>query len=165
MPNPEIARRCRACGASVRAGAQSCPQCGQAVIKSTVSVHSMADSREPPGHPKANVEDSARRTSAVPEQKIEPPSAVANPAASANGLLAPDPVPSRATIRDERATRRPQHAATVDNSSLPRVEKLRQASIDMLDEAADDPSLRFVLISVTLFLCFLLILLASTIFK
>lgn len=145
-----------------------------------MSVHSIPDAKESPGHAKANVDDSARRTSVVPEQKIEPPSTVAHPAASANGLIAPDPVPSRATARDERATsahvevsadeqrrvaRRPQHAATADNSSLPRVEKLRQASIDMLDEAADDPSLRFVLISVTLFLCFLLILLASTIFK
>ena len=45
----------------------------------------------------------------------------------------------------------------------PRVEKLRQASNVVLDEAAYDPSLRFVLIALVLFLIFLVILLVSRI--
>jgi hypothetical protein len=49
----------------------------------------------------------------------------------------------------------------VEENLLPRVEKLRQASNVVLDEAAYDPSLRFVLIAVALFLVFLVILLAS----
>ena len=49
----------------------------------------------------------------------------------------------------------------VEESLLPRVEKLRQASNVVLDEASYDPSLRFVLIAIALFLVFLVLLLAS----
>jgi hypothetical protein len=49
----------------------------------------------------------------------------------------------------------------VEENLLPRVEKLRQASNVVLDEAAYDPSLRFILIAVALFIIFLLILFAS----
>ena len=175
MPNPEIARRCRACGASVRAGVQFCPQCGQAMVKSVVFVHPTPDPPETSVRAKVNA-DEARRTDLAAERKSEPPS-------TAGPVRAPDfTPPARAAARDQRAAsgtnarakdpaggrqmvkRRPRHAAAEDNSLLPRVEKLRQASVDVLDEAADDPSLRFVIISVTLFLCFLLIFLASTIF-
>ena len=182
MPNPEIARRCRACGASVRAGVQFCTQCGQAMVRSVVSVHSIPDPPETPGRARVNA-DEARRTDAAAQRKIEPPSA-AGPAVSAGAARAPDPAsPARATARDERATsgtnartenpagggrrvgRQPLYAENEDNGLLPRVEKFRQASVDMLDEAAEDPSLRFVLVSVMLFLCFLLIFLASTVFN
>lgn len=49
----------------------------------------------------------------------------------------------------------------VEENLLPRVEKLRQASNVVLDEAAYDPSLRFILIAVALFVIFLVILFAS----
>ena len=51
----------------------------------------------------------------------------------------------------------------VEENLLPRVEKLRQASNIVLDEATYDPSLRFILIALALFIIFLLILLASNI--
>lgn len=171
MSNPEIARRCRVCGASVRANMQFCPQCGQAMIKPKVSVHSMPDGEELPRSAKANVNDRAKRSNLTPEQKSEPPSNIAGPASSTNELLAPDPSPvaSESTAgsvgRQRRSARQPLYAENEDNGLLPRVEKFRQASVDMLDEAADDPSLRFVLVSVMLFLCFLLIFLASTVFN
>jgi hypothetical protein len=44
---------------------------------------------------------------------------------------------------------------------LNRVEKLRQISGAMIDEAADDPSLRFVLVAAVLFVLFLVLLLLS----
>lgn len=49
----------------------------------------------------------------------------------------------------------------VEENLLPRVEKLRQASNVVLDEAAYDPSLRFILIAMALFIIFLAILFAS----
>jgi hypothetical protein len=49
----------------------------------------------------------------------------------------------------------------VEENLLPRVEKLRQASTVVFDEAAYDPSLRFILIAVALFIIFLVILFAS----
>ena len=51
----------------------------------------------------------------------------------------------------------------VEENLLPRVERIRQASNVVLDEAAYDPSLRFVLIALTLFFIFLIILLANNI--
>ena len=44
MSEPEIARRCTACGASVRQHAMFCPQCGNPIqYASTPTVHSVAD--------------------------------------------------------------------------------------------------------------------------
>jgi hypothetical protein len=51
----------------------------------------------------------------------------------------------------------------VEENLLPRVERLRQASNVVLDEAAYDPSLRFVLIALVLFFIFLVILLVNNI--
>ena len=51
----------------------------------------------------------------------------------------------------------------VEENLLPRVERIRQASNVVLDEAAYDPSLRFILIALTLFFIFLVILLANNI--
>jgi hypothetical protein len=51
----------------------------------------------------------------------------------------------------------------VEGKIAPRVEKLRQASTIMLDEAADDPGLRFVLIAALLVLLSLGLLLLSQI--
>ena len=148
------------------------------MVKSVVAVHSAPD---PPGRAKVNA-DEARRTDDAVGPRSAPPSA-AKPVVPANAKHAHDPTPpARDAARDERATsktnvrtedltregqgagRQTRYAEKEANGLLPRVEKLRQASIDMLDEATDDPSLRFVMISVTLFLCFLLIFLASASF-
>jgi hypothetical protein len=43
----------------------------------------------------------------------------------------------------------------------PRVEKLREASVGVLDEAADDPGLRFLIVAGLLFLLFLVLWLVS----
>jgi hypothetical protein len=51
--------------------------------------------------------------------------------------------------------------ASVGGNLRPRVEKLREASTVVFDEASDDPGLRFVIIAALLFLLFLFILLFS----
>jgi len=51
--------------------------------------------------------------------------------------------------------------ASVGENLRPRVEKLREASTGVLDEASDDPGLRFVIIAGALFLLFLFIFLFS----
>ncbi len=52
-------------------------------------------------------------------------------------------------------------SASVGGDLRPRVEKLREASTIVFDEASDDPGLRFVIVAVVLFLLFLFILLFS----
>lgn len=66
---------------------------------------------------------------------------------------------------DGRGGRMRQRAASVSASVgenlRPRVEKSREASTGVFDEASDDPGLRFVIVAVLLFLLFLFILLFS----
>jgi uncharacterized membrane protein YvbJ len=85
MSEPEIARRCSACGVSIRQQAMFCPQCGTAISA---------------------------------------------------------PAPATEGVRD-------------------RVEKLRKVSSMVIDQAAYDPSLRFLLVAAALFLLFLVLLILS----
>ncbi|HEV7374356.1 MAG TPA: hypothetical protein VGN95_06555 [Pyrinomonadaceae bacterium] len=62
------------------------------------------------------------------------------------------------------SSKRPRIMATRDTAQgkiAPRVEKLRQASNVMLEEASYDPSLRFVLVALAIFVLSLLILLLN----
>ena len=90
MAEPEIARRCSACGVTLRDRALFCPQCGEEV-----------------------------------------------PVSPAN-----------------TATQNP-------DEEISGVEKWRQISTTVIDEAAYDPSLRFVLVAALLFILFLVILIMS----
>jgi hypothetical protein len=98
MSEIEIARRCSACGVSVRHGALYCPQCGEKMDADPVSE---------------------------------------NP---------PPPVPTKTGVAE---------------NVRDRVEKIRHVSSVMIDQAAYDPSLRFLLVAAVLFIMFLLLLLLS----
>jgi zinc-ribbon domain len=104
MSEPEIARRCSACGASVRQRAVFCPQCGNPIPEST-----------------------ATTTPTVPETVLDP---------------APAP-------------------KVYDEGVRGRVEKIRKVSSVVIDQAAYDPSLRFLLVAAALFLLFLILLILS----
>jgi predicted RNA-binding Zn-ribbon protein involved in translation (DUF1610 family) len=158
---PEIARRCLSCGASVRGAAHFCPQCGQA----------MADVRDEAARPRSQpalVEEAERvastlegrlaargveeRRSAETDARAEPPregqgarpaAAAAQPATStARSANAQSPPPAGATPAAGRAG--------AGESLRPRVDRLRERSVVVLDGAADDPGLRFVLVAVAL---------------
>ena len=107
MSEPEIARRCTTCGASVRQRAVFCPQCGNPI-------------------PQAQA-PATTATPLIPETIIE---------------TAPAP-----KVHDEGVRGR--------------VEKLRKVSSVMIDQAAYDPSLRFLLVAAVLFLLFLVLLILS----
>ena len=102
MSEPEIARRCSTCGASVRQHAMFCPQCGNAISQPVA-------------------------TAPVPAPAAAP---VAEPVTHPEGVRA-------------------------------RVEKLRKVSSVVIDQAAYDPSLRFLLVAAAFFLLFLILLILS----
>lgn len=164
--SPEISRRCVGCGASVRVSARFCPQCGATMVNKAGSAL------------RRRLEESPASYDAT----LPPPSGIARDVKFDN---ASDPYPAATAKREEptplrdhgsndsspaesmerlRATATPappkrRHPVTVVEENLrPGVEKLREASIVMLDEAPDDSGLRFVLIGVALFLVFLLFL-------
>ena len=79
----------------------------------------------------------------------------AEPAATAGAAAA------QAGTRGRIGRRAATVGASVGENLRPRVEKLREASTVVFDEATDDPGLRFVIIAAALFLLFLFILLLS----
>ncbi|HUQ30873.1 MAG TPA: zinc ribbon domain-containing protein [Pyrinomonadaceae bacterium] len=172
---PEIARRCSDCGASVRGHASFCPQCGK-TLRSAGSIS------ESPEQPSRRITDPGRTASTVgPQEERTPPLTVA-PAKESLGTAATagdnhrrtDVADSRASLGgaagvggDDDAARSKRQRVTaaardvVEEKLSPRVEKLRHASNVMLEEAAYDPSLRFVLVAIIILLLSLLLLLLN----
>ena len=105
MSEPEIARRCTACGVTLRQSAVYCPQCGEKI-----------------GDP-------------VPESPTVPA------------------VPEKIVVTPEKTG--------VAENVRERVEKIKHVSSVMIDQAAYDPSLRFVLVAAVLFVLFLILLILS----
>lgn len=179
---PEIARRCKVCGAAIRARATFCPQCGVPLPKeSTSSTPAGAATDASETLPPTIGADTLADTMAPTEQLEVPAKAGAPLAGDArhgrdaapasapveNPLSPPTVAPPSVTLADGTAAKR-QRIATAqreasEDSSRPRAEKLRRASNVMLDEAAADPSLRFVLVAAVLILLSLLLLLLGRI--
>ena len=118
MSDPEIARRCTACGVSVRQRAVFCPQCGNPI--------SQVDT--------------------APTEALQTDLAATQPLSA----VAPPPQPPT-----------PTHNAPTPDGVLAKVEKFRKVSSVMIDQAAYDPSLRFLLVAAALFLLFLVLLILS----
>ena len=173
MPEPEISRRCSSCGASIRDAALFCPQCGIELPLKTVQRTSplMAPTLED-----TIWEPAAETASDLADQPVEPRRAETpkEPAPNANETrgkveaAAPPVEPSKASAgqvargavgaRIQRAT---SLARDVEGDVMHRARRVREISSVVLDEAAYDPSLRFVLVAAVLFLLFLIIVLMN----
>ena len=148
MSEPEIARRCPTCGASIRVRAFFCPQCGR-----ELDHHS----------PESTAENSSE--TAVTRDLRSAKSRSENPAQQQADTKAQAPaneqLPRDTGLPRVRETVRSLSAATpaaIESELLQRVQKIRKISTIVLDEAAYDPSLRFVLVAFALFILFLLLL-------
>jgi predicted RNA-binding Zn-ribbon protein involved in translation (DUF1610 family) len=117
-PEIEIARRCTACGISVRQHAMFCPQCG----------------------------------TAIPEHQ----SATTNVSAAADTIIDNAAVESTPTPAPPVVVHRP-----ADHSVKARMEHIRKVSSVMIDQAAYDPSIRFLLVAAGFSILFLVLLIAS----
>lgn len=140
MSEPEIDRRCTICGAAVRQRAAFCPQCGQPIDLEAKS-------------PERDVVDNSLTVeiprSALPDLSETQPIILRQDAAE---LARTQPL-SNVQI--------PASARPAEGNVKAKVEKLRRASSVVIDQAAYDPSLRFVLIGALLFIVFLVLLLFS----
>ena len=126
MSDPEIARRCTTCGASVRQRAAFCPQCGSPVADAST----------------APLADTTFDT--APTEALRPDVAATQPLSA----VVPPPQPQNVPT-------------TSPDGVLARVEKFRKVSSVMIDQAAYDPSLRFLLVAAALFVLFLVLLILS----
>jgi zinc-ribbon domain len=158
---PEIARRCLACGASVRGTAVFCPECGRPLKASSTNVDAGGEAADSLARRRADGVGTApvitTSIAGEPAQEIPAQDAAGEnpPRADSNALPASEGLPF---------SKRPRITAARDAAQgkiAPRVEKLRQASNVMLEEASYDPSLRFVLVALAIFVLSLLILLLN----
>jgi len=175
MTEPEIARRCPTCGASIREVALFCPQCGNAQppratrapaeTESTSNITAPLEEREV-ASPKSLSDTIAIHrsddTPAVPNETrsmsdtmvIERPERPERPAKTP---VAPG-VRGAVGARIQRAT---TLARDVEDDVLHRVQKVRDVSSVVLDEAGNDPGVRFVLVAAIVFVLFLVIVLLN----
>ena len=185
MSEPEIARRCSHCGASIRVRAFFCPQCGgqlggeQLGVNATspgvqsetsAQTQTLAEGvrEEATGTPAVEVQQQSKANN-LPSAKKQRKRARrrAKVAAQAQKVTATDedkrPLATAVTAPDEDKRSRATTAAQdlVADSVLPRVEKLRKVSSVVFDEVAYDPSFRFVLVAALLFVIFLAIVVLS----
>lgn len=135
MSEPEIARRCTACGVTVRQHATFCPQCGN-----PISHRSARDT----------IIDTAPTEALAPDLAVTQPLTAVTP-----------PTPETAPTQALNSVPNPPAHRVSDDGVLGRVEKLRKVSSVMIDQAAYDPSLRFLLVAAVFFLLFLVLLILS----
>lgn len=150
MPDPEIDRRCAGCGASVRARAAFCPQCGQ-----PIESHSQA----PEGRPTPDLSETQPLRS-VPDIGETLPLRNIQEFAETKPLSALPPTLVNPPPLETMPVRPVVHRAPEPESKGP-VGKLRKASSVVLDQAAYDPSLRFLLVAAVLFILFVVLLILS----
>jgi predicted RNA-binding Zn-ribbon protein involved in translation (DUF1610 family) len=167
MAEPEIARRCPSCGASFREQAFFCPQCGKEIkghkeIRNKSDVRDISDARDTQ---EIIINDGATLTEADFQALQKPPSAPANKPPAVNKVgVEKRKTPANQKARGvvgahiQRATTR---ARDVEGNVVHRVQKFREISSVVIDEAGYDPSLRFVLVAAALFGLFLIIVLLN----
>lgn len=170
---PEISHRCQICGAAFRKGEKSCPQCG-ANISTSETDASLQDTAALVNASNESENKRIGRGSTAPTQPFRPtlrelPFAKHRTSEHQEKALADESEPTTSTDVTEapneghsKAQRVKDAAKEIMHENLrPQVEKLRHASSVVFEEAAIDPSLRFVLIAVFVFIVFLVLLLLS----
>jgi len=154
MSEPQISRRCPACGVSIRDQAFFCPQCGHKLQKGsedeTAALHDTHD-----------IVRDVTLTEADFQAKSQPKRSPV--------VVAPPPQPAQPAKPTKQQVQRPKgevgariqratdKARGMEENVAQRVQKFREISSVVIDEAGYDPSLRFVLVAAILFILFVLI--------
>src|SRR5687767_9700757 len=154
MSEPEIARRCAACGVSVRKSAAFCPQCGNPIVRyqstgdvqtaPTQALHTVATADDESPQSSQTAPTQALHTVATADDE-SPQSSQTAP----TQMLHPSSNPSPAALHG------------VAENVRERVERIRHVSSVVIDQAAYDPSLRFLLVAAVLFLLFVVLVIIS----
>src|SRR5882762_5138247 len=147
---PEISHRCESCGASIREQAMFCPECGQTLTQSSANIKPPRD-EETPKPAVTDNEAAATRAMLLETANV---STENQPAAA---------VSKHGTYEKARDSLHRASSATREAlaDNVKRVEKIRHVSSVVLEEATYDPSLRFVLVALGIFVVFLVLLLLS----
>ena len=160
---PEISLRCSSCGAAVREPAMFCPECGKPLATAATATEPAPESAKPDSPPSADAEPDAVQETQMLAASAEPALAAADPETAepkVNKLDESGPHGAR-----ERTRAGLHRASTVARGAIEdnvkRVEKIHHVSTAMIEEAHYDPSLRFVLVALGLFVVFIILLVLS----
>lgn len=175
----EISHRCPSCGVSVRdRDALFCPECGTS-LSAKPKAKGGSDSPDTAIKAEAGEIVEVSRASSADEasaptisEPTEPDTAEPLAATTATPAVAnpKDDLSSQPAHRRGEKTRERLHRASdiargvgrgVIEEPAKRVEKIRQASTVVIEEASYDPSLRFVLVALGLFVLFVVLLVLS----
>ena len=172
---PEISHRCPSCGVSVRdRDALFCPECGKPLAEKSAEP-TAAESNESVSSPPESEENENPEANpdSAPVSAVDEPSSSVQPvmAETAAVTTIPKDDDSEAPVhRRGEKTRERLHRASdiargvtrgVIEEPVKRVEKIRHASNVVIEEASYDPSLRFVLVALGLFVVFVILLVLS----
>lgn len=176
---PEISHRCTSCGVSIREPAMFCPECGKPLAPVAPIANTSPDAEHPAVAeiPALAVTSSAELVESgqdplagrpAGEPAVGPEDVKAEPVGSRNQTYqptGPGPRPGTRERTRERLHRASSVASSVARGALEdnvkRVEKIHDFSTAMLEEAHYDPSLRFVLVALGLFIVFVILLILS----
>lgn len=157
---PEISHRCPSCGASVRdfgERAMFCPECGKTLteMNSDKPIQQVSQA----GTEGASVSDADK------------PAVISAEEGASVKTAATEVEPAKTSVVEDRHTARERTRETLHRAStrargaiegnVKRVEKIHHVSSVMFEEAHYDPSLRFVLVAVGLFVVFVILLILS----
>ena len=157
MSEPQISHRCPSCGASVRErDALFCPDCGKGLKDSSSTT---AEPNKPLEHTTTAPPEPETATVSAPSQvqpmHVQPPQVETTPSH-------PQRIAEKTRETLHRASAVASAAARgVIEEPVKRVEKIRHASTHVIEEASYDPSLRFVLVALGLFVVFVILLVLS----
>jgi predicted nucleic acid-binding Zn-ribbon protein len=157
MSQPEILLRCSSCGAAIREPAMFCPECGKPLATA-------ATRTEPALRPAINSEPVAAGEDQAAPAPVETVAAATDPETIANKSDQPDARDSQPDARGrtrERLQRASNAARGALEDNVKRVEKIHHVSTAIYEEAHYDPSLRFVLVALSLFVVFIILLVVS----
>ncbi len=156
MSDPLIARRCPWCGIAIREEAFFCPQCGKDLTQLHRDFNATIVESAPAKSQQNNTDE------LIPPAAVEDLPVRAAPAASTPVKSRKPAIGQQALGKMGAGIQKATHVARdVEGNVAQRVQKLRDASNVVIDEATYDASLRFVLVAVVLFILFLVILFLS----
>jgi len=170
-PQPRISHRCLSCGAAIRERAMFCPECGQplspaskvAEPEAVVQASAPTPAEKPPTD-EAPVE-ALHMPSSPPElssaETKAPESSSTDEAQKTNPRIASTSHPGTVERTREKLHRASSAARGAIEENVKRVDKIRHVSTAMIEEASYDPSLRFVLVALALFVVFVILLVLS----
>ena len=161
---PEISTRCLSCGAAVREPAMFCPECGKPLATAATRTEPPAEISKAALAPSTDAGSAAARESQPAPASVEVAGPTADPGTVANKTDKSDEAESPHGARER--TRASLHRASTAargalDDNVKRVERIHHVSTAMFEEAHYDPSLRFVLVAVGLFIVFIILLALS----